>query len=189
MSSSSRTVSVTASPAAAPLEIFVYRDDTRDLRGLARWQHDHSVAGPHDAARDRAAIAAKILIGPIDPLNRHAERLRLRGRSTISTVSRCASSVGPSYQGIDTLGDVTLSPRSAEIGMQVTSADVDVGGKLAIRGADVVENHRVPVDGIHLVDGQHDVADAHQRHNVAVPEGLREQPLCARRPAARQARP
>ena len=41
--------------------------------------------------------------------------------SATSTDSRCCSSVGPSYHGVRSLGTLTLSPCSAEIGMHVTS--------------------------------------------------------------------
>ena len=96
-------------------------------------------------------------------------------RATTSTVSRWLNSVGPAYHRIDSLSDVTLSPRSAEIGMQVTSVNFDVRSESAISGAILSNTPLVPIDEIHLVDGQHDVADSHQRHDVAVPEGLGQQ--------------
>ncbi len=42
--------------------------------------------------------------------------------TTGSTVSRCPSSVGPSYHGIDDEGSTTLSPARADTGIAVTSA-------------------------------------------------------------------
>jgi hypothetical protein len=44
------------------------------------------------------------------------------GRSSISTVSRYSISDGPGYQGVFSLGRVMLSPRSADIGMKITSS-------------------------------------------------------------------
>ena len=41
--------------------------------------------------------------------------------------------------------------------------------------ADVLELFAVPVDEVHLVDGQHDVPDAEQRRQEGVPARLLEQ--------------
>ena len=58
------------------------------------------------------------------------------------TASRCASSVGPWYQGMCSLGRTTLSPRSAESGITVTSLvpaglslanDAPAGGTTRVR--------------------------------------------------------
>ena len=45
----------------------------------------------------------------------------LAASSWTSTDSRCASNGGPVYHGVCSLGSVTLSPTSADTGMQVMS--------------------------------------------------------------------
>ena len=55
--------------------------------------------------------------------------------------------------------------------------EADLRGERAVVGLDLVEDLLRVVDQVHLVDRQHDVADAEQRHQVAVPAGLREHAL------------
>ena len=48
--------------------------------------------------------AAEVLVGPVHPLHRHAERLRrVRRASRAATVSRCSSRVGPRTSGVRSL--------------------------------------------------------------------------------------
>ena len=97
--------------------------------------------------------------------------------SSISTVSRWPMSVGPLYQGVFSLGSVMLSPRSADIGMQTMSSRPRLRRELAVVGLDLVEDLLRVVDEVELVDGEDDVADAEQRHEVAVAAGLGEHAL------------
>ena len=79
---------VTASPAMASLQVAVHGDDAGDLRGLARGGDQHVVADLDDAGGDGAGEAAEIEVGAVHPLHREAHRLRRRGRSPTSMVSR-----------------------------------------------------------------------------------------------------
>src|SRR5262249_24667934 len=56
---------------AGAIKIAVHSDDAGNMRGLPGWQNSNPVAGPHEAARDRATVAAEVLVRPIDPLDRH----------------------------------------------------------------------------------------------------------------------
>ena len=55
--------------------------------------------------------------------------------------------------------------------------EADLGGERAVVGLDRVEDVLRVVDEVHLVDRQHDVADAEQRDEVAVAAGLGEHAL------------
>ena len=92
------------------------------------------------AAGHGSAVAAEVLVGPINPLHRHAERLRLAVRRDFDRLEIVRADVGPAYQGIAALRVMTLSPRSAEIGMQVDVGEADLRGELAIRAGNVVED-------------------------------------------------
>jgi hypothetical protein len=72
---------------------------------------------------------------------------------------------------------VTLSPFSADIGMQVTSSMPSCAAKLAVVVRRSRRRRLVVADQVHLVDREHDVADAEQRHDVAVPARLRQHAL------------
>ena len=100
-----------------------------------------------------------------------------RARRSISIDSRWPISVGPSYQGVLALGSVMLSPRSADSGMHDDVVEADLGGEGPVVGLDRVEDLLGVVDEVELVDGQHDVADAEQRHQEAVAAGLGEHAL------------
>ena len=105
-----------------------HRDDPRvPWRSCHEGTHPHRVAWPDRTAGDQPRKAAEIEIGPIDPLDRHAERLGLfGGRRRASTLSRCADqrrSVIPWRVGADKV--VILSPLNPEIGIAVKSLDTD----------------------------------------------------------------
>ncbi len=56
-------------------------------------------------------------------------------------------------------------------------ADAQLRGERGVAFCDVGEHLRVVVHQVHLVDRQHHMPDAQQRHDVAMPAGLRQQAL------------
>ena len=62
-----------ALPHARLSKIAAHRHDPRDGRGAARRLHRHLVARRDASADDHPRIAAKIGVGPADPLHRHGE--------------------------------------------------------------------------------------------------------------------
>ena len=75
-------------------------------------------------------------------------------------------------------GSMTLSPRSADSGIAAMSLSADLRRELAIARARCARTPRSAIaDQVHLVDREHDPADAEQRHQVAVPAGLRQHAL------------
>ena len=60
--------------------------------------------------------------------------------------------------------------------MQLTSSRPICPANVAVLVLDAAKRRRV-VHQVHLVDGQHDVADAQQRHEIAVPPRLRQHAL------------
>ena len=62
-----------------------------------------------------------------------------RARVSTSTVSRCASSVGPRYQGVFGDGSMTLSPNRAEIGIATMAAEAELCGEVAVLVGDAFE--------------------------------------------------
>ena len=93
--------------------------------------------------------------------------IRLRS-DAMCTVSSRRSSVSPWYQGMRALGSTRLSPFSADIGMKRRSRMSSRVAKRRVVGADLVEARLRPVDEVHLVDGDDDVADPQQRDDEAV---------------------
>ncbi len=72
---------------------------------------------------------------------------------------------------------MTLSPCRAETGMAVTSLQAELPGHRRVAVDDRGEAVFAVAHQVHLVDREHDAADAHQRHDGAVPKGLRQQAL------------
>ena len=70
-----------------------------------------------------------------------------------------------------------LSPFSADTGMNVTSCRLERAGELGELLADLVEALLAVADEVHLVDADHEVGHAEQRHQQAVPAGLLEDAL------------
>ena len=99
-----------------------------------------------------------------------------RGRAVrsppTSTVSRCSSSVWPSYHrsASDAVDDVVALQRRDRDRPRVAQAQT--GRELGEIAGDVVEALLGEVDEIHLVDREHDVRQLEHREHVGVSPGL-----------------
>jgi hypothetical protein len=87
--------------------------------------------------------------------------------------------VGPWYHGIASDASMTLSPVSALTGMTVHVVEVEAGGGGANAAGELLERDVREPDGVHLVDGNDDGADAHHGAHGEVPVGLRPMPRVA----------
>ena len=158
-------------PGRGVTEIAVEGDDPRDTRDAAGRKNLDRHADTHLAARDQAAIAAEIRIGPVDPLDRHAERIEVRGPRRLhgfEIVEQRRPAIPRQVFG--TARDVI-----AAFCRDRNARDVDeteVGRQFAEGGFDRAECVARPADAIHLVDGEHDMADAEHRQDHEVAFGL-----------------
>ena len=87
-------------------------------------------------------------------------------------VSSNSSSGVPEYQGIDAVGSTILSPRSAETGTQRTSGTPSWPMKSSHSRRIRSKVSCFEAYEIHLVHGDDDVPNAHERHDVAMAAGL-----------------
>ena len=156
------------------LEVAFVGDDALNARPHAGRQDDDLLAGPHAAAQHGAGIAAKAGVA-VDPLHGEPERLVLdrRGADDLEMAEQRRSAV-PRHRRTRPHDVVAVQGRDGN-GRHVAQAELPGHRRVALddRGEAVF----AVADQVHLVDREHDAADAHQRHDGAVPESLRQQAL------------
>ena len=154
-------------------EIALHRHDPRDPRRLPGARHDHGVTRLDAAAGNRAGIAAEALVRPVDPLDGKAERpadVAVRDLDGLEEFEERRSLIPGGLRA--PLDDIV-----AEAGGHRDRRDageIERRGELGEIADDVLETVAVEVDEVDLVDREHDVADAEERHDVGVPAGLGE---------------
>ena len=176
---SSASVSVTDCPATASSRSPSMRDDARDPALAPGGQHA-------DARRPGATMPLTIVpakprksrFGPVDPLHRQAERPLLHVVLDLDRLEVAHQRRARRTRACRRSASVMLSP------LQARDRDRDdVGrGRSAARtrgSPSTIASKRLlrVADEVHLVDREHDVADAEQRHEVAVPARLRQHAL------------
>ena len=158
------------------LEIAVHRDDPRHPALAARGQHPQLLARHDDTAHDGAREAAEVEIGSIHPLHRHPERPLLQLVLDLDglEVSHQRRPVVPG-RVVARAGDVVaLEARHRD---RDDVLQLDALGERGVLRDDALEDVLRVVDEVHLVDRQHHLADAEQRHEVAVAARLHEHAL------------
>ena len=179
ISSSSRTVTDIGGKASStsPSAVSIGGDAGRE----ARRQDHHLVALLEHAAGDLPGVAAVVVPGVrtaggsrTAPANRTS--MRLRSLATW-TFSRWCSRLDPSYQGMFADRVTTLSPLSADTGIDGQVRHSSLAAKLRELVADPLEDLLGVVDEVHLVDAQHQVRHLQQRGEERVPAALLDQPL------------
>ena len=154
------------------VQVAIHGDDRLDRAGLARGERTQFVAGFDRAAGDQAGEAAKIEIGAIDPLHRHAERLGLTGGVAdldgLEVVDQDGTIVPGRVAGSG--GDVVAGKAGHGNGREILNSDAV--GEFPVIGHDRFELFLIVVDQVHLVDGQDEVLDAELVTQEAVTPGL-----------------
>ena len=128
----------------------------------------------HAAAQHGAGIAAKAGVA-VDPLHGEPERLVLGGGGVDGLeMAKQRRSAIPRHRRTRPHDVVAVQGRDGN-GRDVPQAELPGHRRVALddRGEAVF----AVADQVHLVDREHDAADAHQRHDGAVPESLRQQAL------------
>ena len=98
-------------------------------------------------------------------------------RPLTSTVSRWASSDGPSYQGVRLLERATVVAVARRDRHRQQRAQAQGRGERLEGALDLPEAALGEIDQVHLVDRQHDIADAEQRDDRGMATGLLDQPV------------
>ena len=158
-------------PAARGLQLTVERLDRDDPRAQARRQRDDLGARPQLAARDAARVGAPVARRVAQhPLDREAQLARHAGgqldRLEVLEQRRPGVPAEPS----GALHDVVAVQRAHR--QRPDRAEPDLRGEAVEVGHDAVEDLLGPVDEIHLVDREHDVAHAEERGDRGVAAGL-----------------
>ena len=160
-----------------PVEVAIHGDDAVDDGGLAAGQDLDSVAGAYGARADLAGETAEVRARAIDPLHRHAKRLGQRGVAgdldgvEVFDQRRAAIPGHQRREGRDVVAPRPGDRHGDKIGDPNPAREVPVGRD------NFIEHRLVIVDQVHLVHGQHDVADADHVSEIAVTAGLRQDAL------------
>ena len=147
-----------------------------DLGHGSRRQNAHAVPRLHTSRSDAPSETAKVEVGPVDPLDRHAERALCRAGANLHRLEKLeqGASVIPGHPlaAVDDIVPIERGERNA--GDRVKSMLRDGG---AVFLGDRLKDVAVIVDQIHLVDGHGDMTDADHGGNTAVPARLRQNPF------------
>ena len=176
MSTSSVRVIVTASPDEALCQCAVTGHDAVDARGLTGRHDDDRIAAPYLAGSHGSRIAAEIMVGPIDPLHRKAERLGLRALidlDILQIVQQGRAAIPRRIGGRP--GDVV-----AEAGGDRDRHDrheSELGRERGIVADDSIEGLLGVADKVDLVHGEDDVTNAEQRADEGMSPGLHQDAL------------
>ena len=158
------------------LEVAVLGDDAGNPALAPRRQRLDPVARAHRAAGDLAAKTAKVLIGAVDPLHRHPERLGLVVGLDIDRfeILHQGWAVVPGHPpGV--LGDVVALQRRDRDGDDAVDPQRRREGAVVL--VDRVADMLGPGHQVHLVDAEHDLAHPQHRDDEGVAPGLGQHPL------------
>ena len=130
----------------------------------------------HLASDDCAGIAAEVGIGPVHPLHGEAQWPAAVGRGEFDAFQMRdqGGAIVPGHFGSGA-GEVQAGAGGHRDGGEAGKAHAF--GNSCVFIDDGAEAGFVEIDQVHLVHGQHDVANAHQRGDEAVAAGLRQQAL------------
>jgi len=152
-------------------EFAIGRDDALDRGGPAGLGHHHGIAGCHGASDDGTGKAPEIHVRTVDPLHGHGEGSRVvhhRDVDRLQMIDQDRAPVPGHIWARDR--DVVALEGGKRNGCDFTEPEITRLGAVEID--DLLEPRLAPIDEVHLVHRQHDVADAEQVDEIAVPEGL-----------------
>ena len=158
------------------VHIAVGSEHARHARAPRRRQHHHLLAHAHAALGQGASEAAEVLVRTVHPLHRQAERSLAHavGNGHGFQVFKQGRAVVPG-RALAARGEVVAAQGRQRDGRHLGNAQQR--GQVAVGRHDLGEARLAVVHQVHLVHRQHDVADAQQGDDVAVPARLREQAL------------
>ena len=157
-------------PGNSPGEIAFVGHDTVDAAAHARGQHDDFIARLDAAAQHGAGIAAETRPSRLIHCTASRNGRASRGRAlTCLEVMQQGRAAIPRHGG--TLADdiVAEQRRDRDGGDRGQAKSL---GHRRVGRDDLLKAAFLVVHQVHLVDGQHDLPDAHQGHDRAVPVGL-----------------
>ena len=148
-------------------------DDRLHLRRATGARHHDLVSRANGARPERAGEAAEVEVRPVHPLHGHAERpgLQVVGYLDRLQVLLQRRPVIPGRLRRPLHDVVAEAGRDRD---RLQRLESEPFGERPVCGDDALEGILGMVDQIHLVDRQHDVADAQQRHQERVPLRLRQ---------------
>jgi hypothetical protein len=153
-------------------EIAPIRDEARHAAFPPRRLHADAVIRPNGPARHDPGEAPEVGVRPVDPLDGHAEGGLLQPRVIDLDRLEMAQQGWPVVPGglVAEGEDVVTLERGHRDAADAVQADLR--GEGAVRVLDRRERRAGVADEVHLVDGEHNVADPEQRHQVTVPSRL-----------------
>ena len=155
-------------------QITISGDDARNFRRTSRRQNADRVAWFHGACANAASKAAEIKIGPHNALHTHAQRLIAPMRLPRFGAFEQFDQSRPVIPRRRSAARRDVVAADAGDGNRSKAGQVERAGDRDEIGDDFVISGAVVADQIHLGDGEHDLADAHQREDVSVPARLRQ---------------
>ena len=158
------------------IDLAARSSDRRHLGQSARWQHDDFVAASDRAAHDRSGKAAKIGVGPIDPLHRHSKRFVFAVIIDIDRFKMAEQRSTEIPRRILTASrDIVAVPRRHRDRSNVF--EIKTRGEFFELGRNVLEHRAVEIDQVDLVDRQHNMPNAQEANNHRVAACLTQQAL------------
>ena len=160
---------------AGLLQLALEGDDRPDAACLARRQRHDLVALAHHARGQGAGKAPEVQVRPVHVLHREAQVVEVAVGGDFHGLEdfhqRLARVPGRALGTVDHV--VALERRHGhEVQRAGLAIQADALGEIQVVGADAFEHALIEAQQVHLVDGHHDVADAQQRGDVAVPARL-----------------
>jgi hypothetical protein len=144
---------------------------------MSRGLYPDAATRADGTAGDDSGESSEIGVGAVDPLDGHAEGCPLQP----SVIDLDRLEIAQDWRSVIPARVVTerediVTPECGDRdATDVLQADLRGEGAVLVR--DGRERRAGIVDEIHLVDGEHDVTDPEQRHQVAVPSCLRHDAL------------
>ena len=150
------------------------RDDACHLGHPSRGEHADGVTGLDLSAAHHPHEAAKILVRAIDPLHRHAKGAPLGGGGIDFHRLQILEERGSHVPGrsLGLLHDVVALQPGDRNGQE--SLDADTPRERGVIGNDGIVGAAVVADQIHLVHGEHEIADADEVRKIAMAPRLGE---------------
>ncbi len=163
-------------PGPRDVEVAIHGDDASDVRRDTGGKSHDSITGPDDARRNRACEATEIEVGAGDQLDGKPEAVNVDTGLHIDRLEvfhhRRSAEPGQVLGPLD-----HVVPEEGRHRQEHRVGEVEALCERQIVGPDVLEALLGPVDEVHLVDRDRNMANAQQVRDEAVPLGLGDDPV------------